>query len=268
MQEGFPLRPDLFSRLAANDETLTEVHITLTQQRVPLFAQAVKGNTHLRKLHIFAPALRDSTERVMGALAGHPRLSRLCLENFVLNDALCVAALLQTNQTLKKLFIYQTGPGNDVCVRMCVSIRNHSNLKILGLDVTFITNTGWCALANMLKTNRVLQSLQLVGCANTNEGFHTLTDALCLNDSLMEFNFDCWGNGGKNAADLAKCLASNTSLTKLTCSGGFAASDRMIFLKALKHNHSIVVFYCGTLPEKMIRMRNEKDEAQRVRTAL
>ena len=154
--------------------------------------------------------------------------------------AAVLAAVLETNTTLRHLYLSCNNLGPASAVSLATALETNTTLTNLNLSINNLGPAGAESLATALKTNTALTNLDLSGNGIGPAGAESLATALKTNTTLT--NLDLSGNnlGPAGAESLATALKANTTLTNLDLSGnnvGPAGAESLA--TALKTNTSL-----------------------------
>lgn len=138
------------------------------------------------------------------------------------------------------LFV-ERGFTSDCAVALAAKLETNQSLKRLYLPENPVGSLGVVALSNMLQHNTTLQMLDIrnVFIDDTEKATSALGQALCKNSSLVELRVGL--NRGINFAnDIAQALQVNTTLKKLDLSSTSVGDEGACKLaEALETNHSL-----------------------------
>ena len=171
-------------------------------------------------------------------------LKELCMQtnNIGVEGSLALAELIKDNEYLKLLNLADNPLQSEGINNICDSIANNKNV----LSELLINDTrcnDFCAskIANMLKINKKLILLSIVGNKFTNKGIDMILSTLRMNDTLKQISL---GNNYLNSEafiNLADYLAFNKSLLSLEIKSSKVKDDILKLLsKKLINNNTLI----------------------------
>eukprot|EP01028_Stygiella_incarcerata_P001294 TRINITY_DN12141_c0_g1_i4.p1 TRINITY_DN12141_c0_g1~~TRINITY_DN12141_c0_g1_i4.p1 ORF type:complete len:513 (-),score=116.05 TRINITY_DN12141_c0_g1_i4:27-1565(-) len=214
--------PEIWSRKIAKLKNLKGIHVGDAFNDIGSFHATLDG---LSRNHCIS--MIDISENGLHQCSGY--FSRLLKENY----------------SLKKLIMSESCATPEVARLICSYIAGNGNLEVLGLgggtfcseDVRHlahclehnvhlreldlsrtenIDSAGWTAIAEMLKKNRTLRSLNLSGCNMGDEGCTKIAKALCENRSLRSIDLSEIGiEVGTSCKELSLMMKTNQTLHEL-----------------------------------------------------
>ena len=151
-----------------------------------------------------------------------------------------LAKVLETNQTLEKLFLYGNSLGDEGIQALAEALQTNQSLQYLDLRFTEIGPLGIQSLAGMLKCNQGLQELELSGNRMGSSEVILLMKTLETNRSLRILTLGEDDSIEIEAKALAKLLTKNQYLVQLNFVPKFRNDDKGIIAlaKTLEENLS------------------------------
>ncbi|KAF9569199.1 hypothetical protein EC968_002670 [Mortierella alpina] len=130
----------------------------------------------------------------------------------------------------------------DGAQALAEALKTNSALTSLNLYNSWIGSDGATALAEVLKTNSALTSLNLYSNAIGDDGAKALAEALTTNSALTYLNLRQNSIGSEGAKALAKALKTNSALTTLKLEGNSIGDDGAKALaEARKTNSTLAI---------------------------
>ena len=221
--ENSGLRSQMTNLLGTNLE-LQQMIISDKSFPIKLFVEALQVNSTLTSLLILVPFLGDqSIVSLANMLQVNKTLTTIGIDIkffFSAHTLQQLADSLMDNKTLNDLLLSGNAWGNDTVRILAGYLKRSVSLSSFHLNVSDIGDAGATALAEVLRTNTTLNSLDL--CRNPgigNPGVMSLCEALKVNTTLSSLNLSGTGISDAGVLSLVEVLKTNTSsLTSLSLS--------------------------------------------------
>ena len=218
--ENSGLRSQMTNLLGTNLE-LQQMIISDKSFPIKLFVEALQVNSTLTSLLILVPFLGDqSIVSLANMLQVNKTLTTIGIDIkffFSAHTLQQLADSLMDNKTLNDLLLSGNAWGNDTVRILAGYLKRSVSLSSFHLNVSDIGDAGATALAEVLRTNTTLNSLDL--CRNPgigNPGVMSLCEALKVNTTLSSLNLSGTGISDAGVLSLVEVLKTNTSsLTSL-----------------------------------------------------
>ena len=218
--ENSGLRSQMINLLGTNLE-LQEMMISDNSFPIKLFLEALQVNSTLTCLLFMVPVMRDqSIVSLANMLQVNKTLTTIGIDIkffFSAHTLQQLADSLMDNKTLNDLLLSGNAWGNDTVRILAGYLKRSVSLSSFHLNVSDIGDAGATALAEVLRTNTTLNSLDL--CRNPgigNPGVMSLCEALKVNTTLSSLNLSGTGISDAGVLSLVEVLKTNTSsLTSL-----------------------------------------------------
>ena len=178
----------------------------------------------------------DSVSDMETMIVNNKQLQRLCLPNFVLNQA-SLKIICQALQSLSSLQ-YVDFSTNIIDSELASVLKQMKHLRHVSLSATIMTGNAISEMAAMIKDNREMQALSLPNCVLDQKDFRIIIQAMQTVSSLEYVDFSVNEIDNELASDVAVFIAKNSKLkefkfSKLTLNqSGFKHLNN--FLKPVK----------------------------------
>ena len=189
---------------------------------------------------------KNVDEKLATALGASLQTETVKVSSVKVDETLAVflSNFLKTNTTVTNLTLYKSLQGGVAALAEC--LKYNKSLTTLDLSYNEIDDDGAAALGECLKYNKSLTTLNLSDNEIGNDGAAALVECLKDNKSLttLDLTFNIIGDNG--AAALGECLKYNKSLTTLYFNDNKIGDDGAAALgECLKDNKSLTTLYLG-----------------------
>ena len=221
--ENSGLRSQMTNLLGTNLE-LQEMIISDKSFPIKLFVEALQVNSTLAHLYIWVPFFGD---QFIVSLANILRVNKtLTLVHFMTNGIVSahgvqqLADSLMDSKTLNDLLLSGNAWGNDTVRILAGYLKRSVSLSSFHLIASDIGDAGATALAEVLRTNTTLKSMDLQKNPGIgNPSVMSLCEALKVNTTLSSLDLSGTGISDAGVLSLVEVLKTNTSsLTSLLLS--------------------------------------------------
>ncbi|MCX7338353.1 MAG: hypothetical protein NTX76_03610 [Alphaproteobacteria bacterium] len=165
-------------------------NVQFTDESATAIAEALRHNTTLTELSFFACKNIGPMGEAIGDLLRREHLTQLYLNWTPINtpSAIAIAESLQTNQSLRSLYIMKNGLDIDDTNKIARSIKDNTTLTELHFGANLIGTEELMFIANMLEHNPKLLKLTLCGHRVELDYIKRIASMLAINTSLLELN--------------------------------------------------------------------------------
>jgi hypothetical protein len=242
------------SRLLQNDESINEVDVgsdrlALREDHIKRLADALCADQRgsLRRLHLRHVSLRDrkvSADALASALKNHTTLQTLevtdCHGDEHGHLAQALGAALSYNKSFQYLHCSNCWTHPKASLSMAYLMNKARHLTEIRLCHNVISVRTACVMAQGLRSNDSLQTLDLTGNGIEDRAIEALASGLEYNNTLEVLTLDFNAFGDKGVQALARLLTKNHSLKELHLFGNRVSAQGAEYLAdALQSNNTL-----------------------------
>jgi len=182
------------SRMIQSNTTLKMLDLTYTGLDVPIdnfeaFGKSLQFNCHLLSLNLSDTHIGSDNAKILSEyLIQNTTLESLSLYSSRIKDVNVFGPLIEKNSTLKELNLEMNVLSGDNS-EFCRSLEKNTTLGKLNMGTTGMQDTQIIQLANAMKQNKYLYSLNLGKCPfATENAANAVIDMLKVNTSLLSLH--------------------------------------------------------------------------------
>ena len=203
-------------------------------------ADVIKSNCCLETLRLANNDLRSSAVLILQALKGNSKLKELNLNNNNMTGVIAedLADVIKSNSCIEMLGLANNELRSSAVILQ--ALKGNSKLKQLNLDNNNMTGVIAEDLADVIKSNSCIETLELAN-NDLRSSAAVILQALKENSKLKELDLDNNNMTGVIAEDLADVIKNNNCLEKLWLANNDLRSSAVVILQALKGNSKLKV---------------------------